>query len=54
VTPGDIVTAGQQLLTVEAMKMQNELRAPRDGTIERVSIGAGATVEPGDVLVVLA
>jgi biotin carboxyl carrier protein len=54
VTPGDVVTAGQQLLTVEAMKMQNELRSPRDGTVERVASGPGATVEPGDVLVVLA
>lgn len=53
VTPGDVVMAGQQLLTVEAMKMQNELRAPRDGTVERVSVGPGATVEPGDVLLVL-
>jgi acetyl/propionyl-CoA carboxylase alpha subunit len=54
VVPGDIVTAGQQLLTVEAMKMQNELRSPRDGTVERVAVGAGATVEPGDLLLVLA
>lgn len=53
VAPGDVVTAGQQLLTVEAMKMQNELRSPRDGTVERVSVGPGATVELGDVLLVL-
>jgi len=54
VIPGDVVTAGQQLLTVEAMKMQNELRSPRDGTVERVSVSPGATVEPGDILLVLA
>lgn len=53
VAPGDVVTAGQQLLTVEAMKMQNELRSPRDGTVERVFVGPGATVEHGDVLLVL-
>ena len=35
------VAAGQQLLVVEAMKMQNELRAPRDGTIERVGVARG-------------
>ena len=54
VAPGDAVTAGQQLLVVEAMKMQNELRAPRDGTIEDVAVGAGSTIEVGDLLLVLA
>jgi biotin carboxyl carrier protein len=53
VAPGDTVEAGQTLLAVEAMKMQNELRAPRAGTVTRVPAGAGATVELGDVLVVL-
>lgn len=53
VAPGDVVIAGQQLLTVEAMKMQNELRSPRDGTVDRVAVAAGATVEPGDILLVL-
>lgn len=53
VAPGDTVEAGQTLLAVEAMKMQNELRAPRAGTVTRVPVGAGSTVELGDVLVVL-
>ena len=53
VAPGDKVVAGQTLLAVEAMKMQNELRAPRPGTVTRVPAGVGATVELGDVLVVL-
>ena len=53
VAPGDTVGAGQQLLVVEAMKMQNELRAPRDGVVARVAVGAGATIELGDLLVVL-
>ena len=53
VAPGDAVTAGQQLLVVEAMKMQNELRSPRDGTIERVAVGAGATIDVGDLLLVI-
>lgn len=53
VTVGDEVIAGQRLLAVEAMKMVNELRAPRDGTVERVAAAAGQTVELGDVLVVL-
>jgi biotin carboxyl carrier protein len=50
---GDAVMAGQQLLVVEAMKMQNELRAPRDGTIERVGVAVGVNIEIGDLLVVI-
>lgn len=53
VVPGDAVVAGQQLLVVEAMKMQNELRAPRDGTVERVAVGPGVKIEVGDLLLVL-
>jgi glutaconyl-CoA decarboxylase len=53
VAAGDAVTAGQQLLVVEAMKMQNELRAPRDGTIGRVAVVAGTTIEVGDLLLVI-
>ncbi len=50
---GDDVAAGQRLLAVEAMKMENELRAPRDGTVERVAVAVGQTVELGDPLVVI-
>ncbi len=53
VVPGDAVMAGQQLLVVEAMKMQNELRSPRDGTISRVGVATGMTIEVGDLLVVI-
>jgi biotin carboxyl carrier protein len=53
VAPGDAVTAGQQLLVLEAMKMRNELRAPRDGTIDRVAIAVGETVDVGDLLLVI-
>ena len=53
VAVGDAVTAGQQLLAVEAMKMQNELRAPRDGTIERIGVAPGVNIEVGDLLVVI-
>ena len=53
VTPGDAVEAGETLLVVEAMKMQNELRAPRAGTVERVAVGEGQTIDRGDLLVVL-
>lgn len=53
VEPGDAVVASQQLLVVEAMKMQNELRAPRDGTISKVAVASGDTIEIGDLLLVL-
>jgi biotin carboxyl carrier protein len=53
VAPGDEVVAGQQLLVVEAMKMQNELRAPRAGTVASVATGTGRTIEVGDLLLVL-
>ncbi len=54
IAPGDTVVAGQQILVVEAMKMQNELRAPRDGVVARLAVGAGQTIEVGDLLLVLA
>ncbi len=53
VAPGDAVEAGQQLLVLEAMKMQNELRAPREGSIERIPIAVGENVEVGDLLMVI-
>ena len=54
VGPDDAVEAGQPLLVVEAMKMQNELRAPRAGTVQRVVAAVGSTIEIGELLVVLA
>lgn len=53
VAPGDHVDAGQALLVVEAMKMQNDLRTPRAGSVVRVAVGVGSTVELGDILVVV-
>jgi len=53
VVAGDRVTAGQQLLVVEAMKMQNELRSPRDGVVGRLAVGERQTIEVGDLLAVI-
>ncbi len=53
VAPGDHVDAGQALLVVEAMKMQNDLRAPRAGIVHSITVAAGSTVELGDILAVL-
>ncbi len=53
VAPGEAVVAGQQLLVIEAMKMLNELRAPRAGVVERLGVAEGDGVDLGNLLVVL-
>ena len=50
---GEAVEAGQRLLSIEAMKMENAVIAPRAGTIAQVGVVAGQTVERGDELVVI-
>ncbi len=54
VRDGQSVEAGQRLLSVEAMKMENEIRAQRAGRVERVAVEPGQRVERGDELAVLA
>lgn len=54
VKEGDKVKAGQTLLILEAMKMENEIAAPKDGTVVQVATSKGAVVETGTPLVVLA
>ena len=54
VKAGDAVKAGQQLLIIEAMKMENEVLAPADGTVSAVHVAAGQAVQQGDALVDLA
>lgn len=53
-SPGDVVRAGQGLIVLEAMKMENELRAPRDGTVTAVHVREGISVDAGTLLVVIA
>jgi biotin carboxyl carrier protein len=53
VAEGQAVHKGQVLVVVEAMKMENELRAPIDGTVARVAVSAGQAVEAGALLVLL-
>ncbi len=50
VAEGDTVEAGQRLLAIEAMKMENEVRAPRAGTVESIRVAADSSVELGDEL----
>ncbi|HEV7361110.1 MAG TPA: biotin/lipoyl-containing protein, partial [Mycobacterium sp.] len=53
VTEGDQVSAGQTIATIEAMKMEAPITAPKDGTVARVAVSSTAQVEGGDLLVVL-
>jgi pyruvate carboxylase subunit B len=53
VQPGDRVSAGDGLVVMEAMKMENELRAPAGGTVRAVHVSVGAAVEKGALLVEL-
>ena len=53
VQPGDTVSAGQGLVVMEAMKMENELRAPAAGTVRAIHAVPGKAVEKGTVLVEL-
>jgi biotin carboxyl carrier protein len=54
VREGDVVAAQQGLVVVEAMKMENELRAPRAGQVSAVKVVEGMSVEAKAVLVTLA
>jgi acetyl/propionyl-CoA carboxylase alpha subunit len=53
VEPGDMVAAGQGLVVMEAMKMENELRATGEGRVKAVHAKAGEAVDKGAVLVEL-
>jgi biotin carboxyl carrier protein len=51
--PGDEVAAGQGVVVVEAMKMQNEIKSPKAGRILEVRVAEGATVNANQVLAVV-
>ena len=53
VTEGDSVSAGQGLVVMEAMKMENELRSAAAGTVKRILVTPGTAVEKGAILVEL-
>ena len=53
VSAGQAVKKGDVLCILEAMKMENEIMAPRDGVVASVNVTKGATVASGDVLLSL-
>jgi biotin carboxyl carrier protein len=53
VRPGTEVTAGQSLLVIEAMKMQNELKSPKSGVVLNLHVSEGETVPANHRLVVI-
>jgi pyruvate carboxylase subunit B len=53
VKAGDAVLGGKGLVVLEAMKMENEIKAPRDGVVKSVGCSEGAAVEAGQTLVVV-
>ena len=53
VREGNEVEAGAGVAVVEAMKMQNEIKSPKKGTVQKILISEGATVNAGDVLAIV-
>src|SRR5208337_2418067 len=49
----DEVKAGQGVIVMEAMKMQNELKSPKDGKVQKILTAEGSTVNPGDTLAII-
>ncbi|MCD6206003.1 MAG: biotin/lipoyl-binding protein [Candidatus Marinimicrobia bacterium] len=53
IKPGDSIKAGQVVLIMEAMKMENDIQALADGTVKSIAVKEGDSVNEGDVLVEL-
>jgi len=53
VKPGDHVSAGDIVLTLEALKLENEITTPYSGVVRSVAVTVGQNVSAGDVLVVI-
>ena len=53
VVKGDTVAAHQGILVIEAMKMQNEIKSPKDGRVAELRVAPGDTVAAGDTLAII-
>jgi biotin carboxyl carrier protein len=53
VEQGAPIKHGEGVLVVEAMKMQNEMKSPKDGVVKEIRFAEGATVNAGDILAVI-
>ncbi len=51
VKPGDKITKGQNLVTMEAMKMENSVKAEKDGTVKQIKVSQGDNVLQEDALI---
>jgi biotin carboxyl carrier protein len=51
--PGDHIELGQGLLVVEAMKMENEIKAPKSGVVSEIRVAKGSTVEKNELLAII-
>ncbi|HZL73441.1 MAG TPA: acetyl-CoA carboxylase biotin carboxyl carrier protein subunit [Planctomycetota bacterium] len=54
VAEGDKVKKDQPLMTLDAMKLENEIGSPKDGTVKSIAVKAGSKVDKGQTLVVVA
>jgi biotin carboxyl carrier protein len=53
VEKGDTVSAHQGILVIEAMKMQNEIKSPKEGRVADLRVSPGDTVASGDTLAII-
>jgi len=53
VAEGEEVRHGQGIIVVEAMKMQNEMKSPKDGVVKSIKVEDGVNVQAGELLVVI-